>query len=175
MKCEFNILPSLRVLISPLSIRHNQVSCELVSLTSAIKCLSSLSCSSACTLPMEWSGLASVSRILKNSLYPGKWSIPSLRCIQTCRDRGYSYAGVQNGNECHCGKGPPPESNVLVHTECNFQCPGDRTQYCGAVHKANVYATKSELNFHFNSPTFFQIPNGEVNVSRTTRQTHFPF
>ena len=69
-------------------------------------------------------------------------------CIQACRDRGYSLAGVQNIKECYCGSSSPPVSAILGDSECNYPCPGDGTQRCGGHRKANVFETKSKFSFY---------------------------
>lgn len=65
-------------------------------------------------------------------------------CIQACRDKGYAFAGVQAIRKCVCGTDPPPASNILNITDCNYFCPEDTEQRCGGKEKANVYLTNSE-------------------------------
>ena len=67
-------------------------------------------------------------------------------CIQECRDRGFAFAGVQNGDECHCGNGPPSGSSIGASSECLNLCFGDSGQYCGGRTHASVYETKSKKN-----------------------------
>ena len=50
----------------------------------------------------------------------------------------YTYSGVENGNECHCGKGWKGGADVDVY-QCSTPCPGDATEYCGAYYKIQVY------------------------------------
>ena len=60
------------------------------------------------------------------------------KCKNYCFGKGFSYAGVQNGNECYCGNEINP-SAPKPSTECNKQCTGDRSQTCGGGCRMNVY------------------------------------
>ncbi|TVY38355.1 WSC domain-containing protein [Lachnellula occidentalis] len=65
-------------------------------------------------------------------------------CLSTCYN--YAYAGVEAGRECWCGNtlnvtsslGSTPSANVS-DSQCNFTCPGNSTEYCGAVNRLNLY------------------------------------
>ncbi|KAF4635933.1 hypothetical protein G7Y89_g2164 [Cudoniella acicularis] len=65
-------------------------------------------------------------------------------CLSTCWD--YAYAGVEYGRECWCGNtlnvagnlGATPSANVS-DSQCNFLCPGNSTEYCGAGSRLNLY------------------------------------
>ena len=51
-------------------------------------------------------------------------------CLDRCRDRNYTYAGVMR-YECYCGHGSPEFAKVHP-SQCSGSCPGDRNQTCGA-------------------------------------------
>lgn len=77
------------------------------------------------------------------------------RCLQKCSDAStddlkYNYAGVEYGRECWCGDklrldggqdAETPGKNV-TNTECDFLCPGNSTQYCGAGVRLSLYVLK---------------------------------
>jgi hypothetical protein len=60
------------------------------------------------------------------------------RCIETCRAKGFAYAGVQYGQSCLCGNsyGKFGKAN-----NCNMTCTGDSRQNCGGYNSNAVYAT----------------------------------
>lgn len=60
------------------------------------------------------------------------------RCIETCRQKGFKYAGVQYGESCLCGNsyGKYGQAN-----NCNYKCTGDPGQICGGHNANSVYAT----------------------------------
>ncbi len=60
-------------------------------------------------------------------------------CIETCRSKGYRYAGAQYGRECFCGNqyGKYGTSDKCV-TE-NYNCKGDKSKKCGGVWTNSVY------------------------------------
>jgi hypothetical protein len=59
-------------------------------------------------------------------------------CINTCKQAGYSYAGVQYGSQCFCGNG---YGRYGTATDCNMTCNGDSAETCGGTWANNVYAT----------------------------------
>ena len=57
-----------------------------------------------------------------------------------CLDRGFAYAGTQNGSECWCGNaygGQGPSGS------CTIACTGDTQVMCGGAYANSVYATMS--------------------------------
>jgi WSC domain len=58
----------------------------------------------------------------------------------------YQYAGVEYGRECWCGNslnfngnpGATPGQNVS-DSQCNFECPGNSSEFCGAGVRLNLY------------------------------------
>ncbi|KAJ8514555.1 hypothetical protein ONZ45_g7912 [Pleurotus djamor] len=60
------------------------------------------------------------------------------KCIATCLNNGFTYAGMEFTNECYCGNSltiglPRPDS------ECSMTCQADRTEFCGARDRLTVY------------------------------------
>lgn len=66
-------------------------------------------------------------------------------CIQSCRDHGFAYAGVQDFSECYCGNSPSLESAIMDSSVCKYICKDDNSQSCGGRGEANVFETKSKF------------------------------
>ncbi|KAI9716656.1 MAG: hypothetical protein M1812_005194 [Candelaria pacifica] len=59
-------------------------------------------------------------------------------CATTCA--GYTYFGVEYGQECYCGNTLGAGSaSVANQADCNFLCPGNATEYCGAGNRLEMY------------------------------------
>ncbi|KAH8653201.1 WSC domain-containing protein [Tricladium varicosporioides] len=57
---------------------------------------------------------------------------------------GNTYFGVEYGRECWCGNTLSATSkNATNQADCNFLCPGDKTTYCGAGSRLQLYAAMS--------------------------------
>lgn len=52
------------------------------------------------------------------------------RCQRTCRNKGFSTAGLNNGNACYCSN-TPNMGQVYPFSACYSACGGDSTQTCG--------------------------------------------
>lgn len=71
--------------------------------------------------------------VLLNSIFD---SIP----LYHFHPKGYKFAGMEHGGECHCGDsygkyGAAPE------TDCNSKCFVDADIWCGGDWRLSVYAT----------------------------------
>lgn len=60
------------------------------------------------------------------------------RCIETCRAKGFAYAGVQYGESCLCGN---TYGKFGPADNCTMQCTGDASQICGGINSNSVYST----------------------------------
>lgn len=58
-------------------------------------------------------------------------------CIQACR--GYTYAGLEFGQECYCGNSLGAGSVPTLASECNMPCKGNGSEYCGGGSRLNLY------------------------------------
>ncbi|KUJ19463.1 WSC-domain-containing protein [Mollisia scopiformis] len=66
------------------------------------------------------------------------------KCLSDCSQ--YKYAGVEYGRECWCGNtldfagnsGATPGKNV-TDKECNYVCPGNSSEFCGAASKLSLF------------------------------------
>lgn len=57
-------------------------------------------------------------------------------CQAACQAQGFSYAGVEFGNECWCGN----ELSSRPATDgCNMPCSGNSQEICGGPDRLNVY------------------------------------
>lgn len=68
-------------------------------------------------------------------------------CLSYCRSNGYSYAGVEYKEECHCGNYPEGgfESRYTWPNKCDMQCPGDSSQNCGGAGAMSVWSVPHEI------------------------------
>ncbi|KAI0692177.1 hypothetical protein C8T65DRAFT_669973 [Cerioporus squamosus] len=62
-------------------------------------------------------------------------------CIELCDASGYDilYAGVENGNECHCGTGLAAAPEAVDASECETPCSGDFELSCGGSWRIQIY------------------------------------
>ncbi|TFK25297.1 WSC-domain-containing protein [Coprinopsis marcescibilis] len=62
------------------------------------------------------------------------------RCTELCANEGYGIAGLEYGTECWCDNynifGDLP---IVGDGDCNFACPGDEMEWCGAGNRLVVY------------------------------------
>ncbi|KAJ3532718.1 hypothetical protein NMY22_g7626 [Coprinellus aureogranulatus] len=56
------------------------------------------------------------------------------RCTALCASKGYGLAGMEYGCDNYL-----PYGNLMPDSECNFPCPGDGTELCGAGNRMVVY------------------------------------
>ena len=67
------------------------------------------------------------------------------KCKKLCfEERNYSYAGVQNGDECYCGNDLP--NTPAPDAECSVPCSGDEAQKCGGWFRMNIYPNQRLLD-----------------------------
>ncbi|WWC65393.1 uncharacterized protein I303_108011 [Kwoniella dejecticola CBS 10117] len=60
-------------------------------------------------------------------------------CKQSCIELGYTYAGVENGNQCRCGNNVPTTTQYVASTNCNKVCSGNSSETCGAGGMLEAY------------------------------------
>ena len=67
--------------------------------------------------------------------------------VETCAEycSAYQFFGIEYGRECYCGNELNANSHSLAapDAECNFACPGDATQTCGAGSRLEVYVNNN--------------------------------
>ncbi|KAI1310047.1 heme peroxidase [Xylaria venustula] len=64
-------------------------------------------------------------------------------CMTNCT--GYYYFGTEYGRECYCGNKLSPSSTNVTLDECNIVCSGDKTEYCGAGDRLELYVTTGTI------------------------------
>lgn len=70
---------------------------------------------------------------LRGSMWPE-------RCIEYCRELGFDFAGLQAGWACMCGNSYGTYGRTPLETQCQSQCNGDSSQYCGGSWRNRVFA-----------------------------------
>ena len=86
-------------------------------------------------------------------------------CLFACKDGGYSFAGVEFGQECYCGvvlgNGTAPVSSSL----CNFPCTGNSSETCGGSGTLDLYVAK---DLESNEPCNASPPTSSSTTSTPT-------
>ncbi|KAI9443576.1 WSC domain-containing protein [Lactarius indigo] len=62
-------------------------------------------------------------------------------CALFCFNRGYLYAGVENNEDCYCGKDWPESAKIVSSDRCNVKCTGDSSENCGGSGYLDLYWT----------------------------------
>ncbi|TFK29164.1 hypothetical protein FA15DRAFT_632705 [Coprinopsis marcescibilis] len=62
------------------------------------------------------------------------------KCLKTCATRGYSFGGVEYGNECFCSNSLRTGSVQAIETQCSMNCAGNANEKCGAGGRVNVFS-----------------------------------
>ncbi|KAL6860702.1 hypothetical protein ACO1O0_004736 [Amphichorda felina] len=68
----------------------------------------------------------------------GDAALTIAKCKDACYKGFFEFAGVKEGDECHCGSYVAGE-RTLNETECNAPCSGDSTEKCGGAGRLNVF------------------------------------
>jgi hypothetical protein len=106
-------------------------------------------------LPPEWT-VASPCQILNRAstlTVTWDWALNTPHgCAQLCQSQGYLYAGVSNGEECHCGASYNPAlATPATPIECDVSCAGDSNLICGGKDRIQIY-TRSAPTVPFLPP-----------------------
>ena len=59
------------------------------------------------------------------------------KCVSSCSEKYFRYAGLQNGTKCFCGN----SYGRYGPDKCNVRCPNDFQDVCGGELKNSVYET----------------------------------
>jgi WSC domain. len=62
------------------------------------------------------------------------------KCIATCREKGFSFAGTQYYEQCYCGNSYD-RNGKLEESRCNTPCRGNSAEMCGGRWANSVYST----------------------------------
>ncbi|ODQ67014.1 WSC-domain-containing protein [Nadsonia fulvescens var. elongata DSM 6958] len=60
-------------------------------------------------------------------------------CYSVCKDGGYAYMALNNGNQCWCGASSPSSSNKIDSSSCSMPCVGYPQEMCGGKSSWSVY------------------------------------
>jgi hypothetical protein len=72
--------------------------------------------------------------------YNGATSRENCACL--CHQHGFDLAGVENGNNCYCGKDATFPSKICAGATtagCGVACNANRSQTCGGKHRMEVF------------------------------------
>ncbi|KZT57231.1 WSC-domain-containing protein, partial [Calocera cornea HHB12733] len=65
-------------------------------------------------------------------------------CTARCSAAGYTYAGLEYGQECHCDNSLQNGlGTALAAGSCNMACDGDATELCGGNYAMNLWQLKA--------------------------------
>ncbi|KAK7047617.1 hypothetical protein VNI00_006385 [Paramarasmius palmivorus] len=70
-------------------------------------------------------------------------------CLKRCAAFGYTAAGLEFGEECHCGDSSDIASRdgqKVPESECSIVCSGDPTHFCGGGLRLQMYTWKGTVN-----------------------------
>jgi WSC domain len=80
-------------------------------------------------------------RLFPNEPLSPNANMSNNNCQDACfASEQYAFAGTEFGDECWCGNTPPPLANQdTLDIYCNFACPGDGNDRCGAANYLSVF------------------------------------
>ena len=64
-------------------------------------------------------------------------------CLNTCRNKGHWYAGVEYGSQCWCDDFIQPSTSTglcIDQSRCNMPCQGNAGELCGGSSTLNIYS-----------------------------------
>lgn len=97
-----------------------------------------------------------------NRVLEKRFDEPSLntnsKCIATCREIGYAFAGTQYSTQCFCGNSYD-RLGKLEESKCELACAGNAAEKCGGYWANSVYSTGIKAPAG-GSPTAKIIPGG---------------
>lgn len=94
-------------------------------------------------LPSAWSSSGCYSDIRSaralTAGYTSSSQMTEIMCIEYCDQKGFSYAGVEYGQECYCGYGVSNNQYSIDSSRCNMACPGSPSTPCGGPDAINIF------------------------------------
>lgn len=64
-------------------------------------------------------------------------------CVEMCQSNGFSFCGVEYGQECYGGNGILNGAQPIDTASCDMPCTGNRTETCGGSNAINLYTIDS--------------------------------
>ena len=95
------------------------------------------------SIPLNWTTLSpcavdNPARILADDVTTVVDDNTPGSCITSCAGLGFGYAGVEFGDECHCGTGLKAALDDGPAAVCDMACTGDPTLACGGAWSIQV-------------------------------------
>jgi hypothetical protein len=78
-------------------------------------------------------------RALPNYSFSNSTAMTAEYCVSGCQQKGYTWAGMEYGQECWCANALNANSVKVADGQCNMLCPGNKREYCGAGSRLAVY------------------------------------
>ncbi|KZV86965.1 WSC-domain-containing protein, partial [Exidia glandulosa HHB12029] len=128
------------------------------------------------TIPSGWAVSAACAvdvgdRVLKDDYFITLEKNTPALCMTTCGAKGYSYAGVEYTNECHCGSGLAGSLQSVDASECYMNCAGDSTLDCGGPWRIQVYKASPGASGYTPTPTTTASSTTTTSTSISTTTT----
>lgn len=82
-------------------------------------------------------------RVLSDVIVSYLPSTTPYSCTTLCASKGYTYAGVEYGDECYCGTGYAGGVSPAVADvgDCDMRCAGDYIFTCGGSWRMQIYTS----------------------------------
>ena len=78
-------------------------------------------------------------RVLPGIHFYGQKDLTVDKCIVMCEDAGYTFAGVEWGEECYCGNNTLSSIQYVDDSECSMPCAGDSSETCGENFRMEIF------------------------------------
>ncbi|OSC96386.1 WSC-domain-containing protein [Trametes coccinea BRFM310] len=97
------------------------------------------------TIPLNWTTVSTCAidnpaRIIAGDITTQATANTPAACVESCAAQGFGYAGVEFGNECHCGSGLVGTLQNAPASDCNMACSGNGNFSCGGAWRIQVYS-----------------------------------
>ncbi|GFZ50872.1 Endo-1,3-alpha-glucanase agn1 [Saitozyma sp. JCM 24511] len=90
-------------------------------------------------------------------------------CQSYCYSNGYALAGVEYGDECHCGNALSNGlGGSLSSSSCNMACAGSSSETCGGFYTMNLYRMYTPVGCISDSSSSRSLSNGPNVISGLT-------
>ncbi|KAL8931127.1 MAG: hypothetical protein Q9208_000231 [Pyrenodesmia sp. 3 TL-2023] len=110
-------------------------------------------------------------RALSSASYTSPTNMTLASCLTFCASptNNYALAGLENGNECHCGNGLQNYASP-THTGCTKPCSGNKTQICGGASRLSVWnatgyvppTTVRQVGTYLSQGCYPEVANGRL-------------
>ncbi|RDW58043.1 hypothetical protein BP6252_13454 [Coleophoma cylindrospora] len=97
-------------------------------------------------------------RILNHQMPDSKLNTPET-CVTACANAGYTIGAVEYGQQCFCDNYIYNGGSVAPNQDdCNFQCPGNPAETCGAGGRMNLYSVGTPQVYQIPAPMTTDLP-----------------